>query len=125
MKTLVDTSVWIRFLRGREPWQTELSQMLARGRVLGHAFVFGELLVGDSGDRSALLALYGRMAQAKRVKHEDVVTFVRARRLQGRGVGWSDAHLLASVVVEGAQLWTADGALREVAEELEVSRTAG
>ena len=52
--------------------------------------------------------------------HRDVLEFVYARRLQGRGMGWIDTHLLASVVVAKCKLWTADKRLFAVANELGV-----
>jgi hypothetical protein len=39
---LVDTSVWIRFLAGTEPYASELDRLLASDEVLGHDFVYGE-----------------------------------------------------------------------------------
>lgn len=88
--------------------------------MLGHDFVLGELLVGDPGDRRPTLALYGRMVQARRATDTEVVALVRARRLSARGVGWLDAHLLASALVERTRLWTADRALAEVAAGLDL-----
>jgi predicted nucleic acid-binding protein len=35
-------------------------------------------------------------------------------------LSWIDAHLLASAIVEGVQLWTADERFAEVASELGV-----
>jgi len=55
-----------------------------------------------------MLADYERMHQAPVVPHADVVEFVRDRRLHGRGVGWIDAHLLASALVGHLKLWTTD-----------------
>ncbi len=115
---LVDTSVWIRFLADREPFASQLDRLLERDEVMGHALVHGELLIGDGGGRANLLAGYGAMSQAAVVPHEDVVTLVQTRRLRGRGIGWLDAHLLASALVEGARLWTADARLAVLATEL-------
>jgi len=120
MIVLVDTSVWIRFLANRAPYAPELDRLLSRDEVSGHPFVYGELLIGDRGDRKQLLADYEQMHQAPVVPHEDVVTFVRERRLHGRGVGWIDVHLLASALVGRLQLWTADPRLTIVARELGV-----
>ena len=50
--------------------------------------------------------------------HDDVVAFVQSRRLHGRGVGWIDAHLLASALVGRLKLWTTDPRLAVVAAEL-------
>jgi predicted nucleic acid-binding protein len=121
MIVLVDTSVWIRFLSNRDPYATELDGLLSRDEVSGHDFVYGELLIGDKGGRKQLLADYEQMHQAPVVPHREVVEFVRERRLHGRGIGWIDAHLLASALVGGVRLWTTDPALAIAAKELGVA----
>jgi hypothetical protein len=121
MSVLVDTSVWIRFLANRAPYAAELDDLLSRDEVSGHDFVYGELLIGDRGGRKALLADYERMDQAPVVPHSEVVAFVRDRKLNGRGIGWIDAHLLASALVRRLRLWTADSPLVMVATELGIA----
>jgi predicted nucleic acid-binding protein len=118
---LVDTSVWVRFLANQAPYAEHLDALLDRGEVTGHDLVYGELLIGDRGGRPNLLAGYERIHQAGTVPHGDVVAFVRDRRLHGRGIGWIDVHLLASVIVENLQLWTADHNLAAVAREFGVA----
>jgi predicted nucleic acid-binding protein len=117
---LVDTSVWIRFLANRSPFAAGLEGLLGRDEVCGHEFVYGELLIGDRGPRATLLANYQRMDRAPLVSHDEVAAFVRDRRLTGRGIGWIDAHLLASALVGRLTLWTADAALAAIADELGV-----
>jgi predicted nucleic acid-binding protein len=121
MSVLVDTSVWIRFLSNRAPYASRLDELLGHDEVSGHDFVYGELLIGDKGGRKALLAEYERMDHAPAVPHADVVAFVRDRKLHGRGIGWIDAHLLASALVGRLDLWTTDPALAAVATELGIS----
>ena len=87
----------------------------------GHDFVYGELLIGDRGGRGLLLANYEQMHQAPLVPHREVVAFVRERRLHGRGVGWIDAHLLASALVGRLKLWTVDPRLAALAKDLGIS----
>ena len=118
---LVDTSVWIRFLAKREPYSHELDKLLALDEVSGHDLVYGELLIGDGGGRKELLAAYALTHQASTVPHGEVVEFVRARNLYGRGVGWIDVHLLASTLVGRLRLWTADSRLSAIAVELGVA----
>lgn len=60
------------------------------------------------------------MHQAPVVAHSEVGEFVRRRRLQGRGIGWIDTHLLSSALVGRAGLWTADTRLAAAASELGV-----
>ena len=114
---LVDTSVWVRFLAGRQPYATELDRLLLENEVLGHEFVYGELLLGDPGGRAKLLIEYERMQHAPTVQHDEVLALVRGRSLNGRGIGWVDAHLLASTLIEKARLWTADTALSRLARK--------
>ena len=118
---LVDTSVWIRFLAGTEPYATELDRLLSADEVLGHDFVYGELLIGDRGGRAKFLTDYGAMRQATAVSNSEVVEFVTHRKLNGRGIGWIDAHLLASAIVAHSALWTADRPLAGVANDVGVA----
>jgi predicted nucleic acid-binding protein len=118
---LVDTSVWIRFLSNRGPFAGELERLLSRGEVSGHEFVLGELLIGDKGGRKQLLADYALIHQAATVSHHEVIDFVRHRRLHGRGIGWIDAHLLASALVARLSFWTADPRLSIAATELGIN----
>jgi predicted nucleic acid-binding protein len=121
MTVLVDTPVWIRFLANRTPFAAELDRLLAEDAVAGHEFVHGELLLGDRAGRQKLLASYEQMEQVPSVPHNEVVAFVRARKLHGRGIGWVDAHLLASALVARVPLWTADGPLGTIADELGIA----
>jgi predicted nucleic acid-binding protein len=118
---LVDTSVWIRFLTGKESYATNLAALLSRDEVAGHEMVFGELLIGDRGGRRKLLDSYLKMHQAPTVPHSEVVDFVRARKLFGLGVGWIDVHILASAVVSRMQIWTADPRFAVAAKDLHVA----
>ena len=118
---LVDTSVWIRFLAKRAPYADELSRLLSEEEVVGHELVYGELLVGDTGGRRTLLDAYARIDQTQRIPHKELVEFVSDRKLNGRGVGWSDIHLLASAIVGRLGLWTANGPFSALAAELGVA----
>ena len=118
---LVDTSIWIRFLAGTEPYASRLDGLLSNDEVLGHDFVYGELLIGDRGARTKLLAEYKVMRQAALVANSEVVEFVRHHQINGRGIGWIDAHLLASALVANSRIWTADRPLAAVAQDIGVA----
>jgi hypothetical protein len=118
---LVDTSVWIRFLANRMPYAAELDRLLVRKEAAGHDLVYGELLIGDCGGRTQLLHSYDLIYRVPPVGHADVATFVRSHKLHGRGIGWIDAHLLASALVAGTSLWTADGHLAGLASQLGIA----
>ena len=121
LMVLVDTSVWIRFLADRAPYARELDRLLANDEVTGHELVYGELLLGDRSGRKKLLAAYERMEQATVVPNREVVAFVHARDLHGRGVAWIDIQLLASAIVGRLELWTADPRFATLAQQLGVA----
>ena len=118
---LIDTSVWIRAIRGLGPWASDLYHLLRAEKAVGHELVFGELLIGDKGRRGELLSIYMQMHQAEMVSHNLVVQFVRHRKFHGRGISWIDAHLLASAIAGQFQLWTADTNLTAIAKEMGVN----
>jgi hypothetical protein len=61
------------------------------------------------------------MYQASTVPHREVVAFVHARNLLGRGIGWIDVHLLAPAIVGRMPLWTADLRLSALAKEIGIA----
>jgi predicted nucleic acid-binding protein len=120
---LVDTSIWIRFLAGRAPFGLALDRLLSADEALAHDLVEGELLIGASGKPRELLAAYAAIHRATTIPHTEVVEFVRTRRLEGRGIGWIDAHLLASTLVSRGRLWTTDPHLAAAASALGIAHT--
>jgi predicted nucleic acid-binding protein len=114
---LVDTSVWIEHLRAGND---RLRSLLFDEQVLCHRFVVGELACGRLQKRGEILIMLKALPEAHLVEHEEVLSFPEARRLYGRGIGWVDAHLLASTVLTGCSLWTFDKPLRRAAAALNV-----
>jgi predicted nucleic acid-binding protein len=113
---LADTSVWIDHLRRGD---ADLSQALNDGRVLGHPMVTGEIAMGSLRDRAEILDALQRLPQAIRATDEEVIDLVNRQRLFSQGLGFVDAHLLASALLTPeAILWTRDARLREVAVEV-------
>ena len=114
---LVDTSVWIEHLRkGSE----RLKSLLYNEQVLCHPFVVGELACGTLQNRQEILSTLKALPEARVAEQEEVLRFLEARHLYGRGLGWVDAHLLASTLLTGCTLWTLDKPLRRAAAALHV-----
>ena len=68
--------------------------------------------------------LFGRLPRATRLTDEEVLDMVKRRRLARRGVGWIDAHLLASALTSSAVLWSVDKDLAAAAKDLHAAFTA-
>lgn len=113
---LADSSVWIDHLRRSNAVLTDL---LNGGGVLAHPFVIGELALGSLHQRDVILSSLRGLPMATIAEDAEVAGFIEQHRLFGLGIGYIDAHLLASVrLTPGAALWTRDRRLHEVASRL-------
>ena len=84
---LVDTTVWVEHLRHGLP---RLATLLQEGEVLIHPWVASDA---------------------------EVLLLIERDRLMGRGIGYADAHLLASARLSYCRLWTQDRRLAVMAME--------
>ncbi len=113
---LVDTSVWVDHLRAGD---SGLVDLLDHNRVRSHPFVIGELACGNLRNRSEILTLLKDLPQASVASHDEVLLYIESHELMGRGIGYVDAHLLASVALAGQiRIWTRDKRLQAVATAL-------
>ena len=113
---LVDTSVWIDHLR---EGNTRLNSLLLNAAVLVHPFVTGELACGNLHNRNRILSLLGDMPASRVADDQEVLYFIEQNDLMGCGIGYIDAHLLASVSLSSpARLWTVDRKLNDAAVRL-------
>lgn len=116
---LADTSVWADHLRSPSPIMLHLVE---QERLLMHPMVIGELCMGNLPNRTVFIRGLHRIDKIDRAQDNEVFQLVEANRLFGTGVGWIDAHLLASVLIaDDVRLWTRDRRLNAAAEKLGVS----
>ena len=115
---LVDTSVWVAHLRDGT---IGLENLLEEGNVLCHPFIIGELACGNLRNRPEILSLLEKLPEAIQADHEEVLQFIDNYSLMGKGLGYIDMHLLASVILTHVSLWTVDKKLKEVSSRLGVS----
>ena len=116
---LVDTSVWIDYLRSEEP---NLVYLLNENQVLVHPFVIGELALGNLRNREEPLSLLGGLPVTPVATDDEVLFFIERHRLMGRGIGYVDVHLLAATALaDSTLLWTSDSRLVNVATDLSLA----
>jgi len=117
--TLVDTSIWVDHLNKGDPM---MRQLLDAGHVLCHAFVIGELAVGNLNPRKPILKMLHRLPSIPTATHSEVLNFISQNNLFGIGIGYIDAHLLASArLTPHGLLWTRDARLTKVAESMKLA----
>ncbi len=121
---IVDSSVWIAYLSRRSAAslrpieRARLRELLTAEEgqtILMHPFVMGELALG--GLTSEKKALLDGLTPATVASIDEVLNLIE-RSLVGRGVGYTDAHLLASARLMQARLWTLDARLALAAADL-------
>ncbi len=95
-----------------------LAELLESAGVLCHPFIVGELACGDLDPRREILDLLDKLPRGIVAVHDEVLAFVQSNRLVGTGIGWIDAHLLASAVLSRAALWTLDRRLERIARSI-------
>jgi predicted nucleic acid-binding protein len=113
--TLVDTSVWVNHFR--RP-QSTLIKLLGDSSAGMHPFVLGELACGRLKDRALTLGDLARIPKAPLATEGEVLHLLQSRRLLGQGLGWVDVHLLASALLAGWDLLTADRTMQRAARRL-------
>jgi predicted nucleic acid-binding protein len=89
-----------------------------------HPWVIGELACGTLRNRSQVLELLQGLPAATVASDAEVPHLIERDRLMVRGIGYVDAHLLASARLSPCRLWTQDRRLAAVAQEQELAAGA-
>jgi predicted nucleic acid-binding protein len=116
---IADTMVWADFISHGDD---RLMDLLNREATLMHPYVRGEISLGNLANRAVILADLDALPKAPIVHHDEVLALIESAQLFGTGVGFVDAHLLASTLLlaEG-RLWTRDRCLHGAAERLGIA----
>jgi predicted nucleic acid-binding protein len=115
---LADTSIWVDHLRSSDP---EMEQRLGRGQIVMHPFIVAEIALGSLRNRRKRLDELEALLEVNVAQLGEVRHMIEAHALYSKGIGLTDAHLIAScLMTPGTQLWTRDSALKNVARTLRI-----
>jgi predicted nucleic acid-binding protein len=113
---LVDTSIWIDYFRYGD---AELRKIINDDRLLCHPFVVGELALSSLRERDAVLAFLAAQREAMIATHAEVMTIIDRHSIFSMGIGYTDAHLLTSTLLDQrSSLWTRDKRLAAAAQKV-------
>lgn len=119
MRVLADTSIWIDYFRREDP---RLTSLLDQGDIVIHPFVIGELVLGRVSKISHMLDDLSTLPKATIASNDEVLELIVKRKLSGLGIGYIDAHLLASTMLTiEASIWTRDKRLLAAAKALKLA----
>ena len=116
---LPDTAIWIDHIHGKD---AQLEFLLRCDRVLVHPFVIGEIALGSMKRYDAVIEAMTILRAAPVAADEDVRFMINQHAIMGTGIGYVDAHILASAkLVPGSSIWTRNKRLNAVAQRLGVA----
>lgn len=120
MNVLIDTSVWVdHFRRCNET----LVGLITTDQALTHPLVLLELACGTPpAPRVRSLNDIGLLRHTQQATPREVMDFIDAEQLYGKGCGGVDLTLLASTLMSpGARIWTFDSRLCALARRFGVA----
>jgi predicted nucleic acid-binding protein len=97
-----------------------LEDLLQEGEVCCHPSIIGELACGNLKHRGTVLSLLQELPSVPLAENEEVLALLNQEKLYGRGLGWIDAHLLASAMLAESPIWTLDVSLKRAAAHLKI-----
>jgi predicted nucleic acid-binding protein len=98
-----------------------MEERLSSGQIVMHPFVVAEIALGSLRNRHERLSEMESLLEVKVAQLHEVRHMIEAHSLYSKGIGLTDAHLIAScLLTPGTQLWTRDGALQRAAATLGV-----
>ena len=115
---IADSTIWVNHFRAGED---AVGRLASNADILMHPFVLTEVALGSLPNRGLTLRVLRRLIPAVVVRQEEVDTLIEEHKLFSTGIGLVDAHLLASALMMGCGLWTADAKLHRNAERLGVA----
>ena len=111
---LADTSIWIDHFRFCNP---VMEGCLLQEQIIQHPFVVAEIALGSLKNRKRVLRDLDDIDSAEVANLEEVRQMIEAHALYSKGIGLTDAHLIAScLITPGTLLWTRDSNLARVAQ---------
>jgi predicted nucleic acid-binding protein len=88
--------------------------------------IVAEIALGSLRDRRQTLFILDRLPMIRVAQMGEVREMIERQALYSKGIGLTDAHLLASCLLEpGTQLWTGDRRLQKAAASMEIATRPG
>ena len=119
---IVDTSVWIEFLKGKDSdILNNFLVLLKKREVMAVSPVFGELLQGAKKEKERKI-ISGFWQNLPKTDEENA--FIKAgelsyqQKLNDKGIGLIDAYILAVALENDFSVWTLDKKLQRAIDEI-------
>jgi predicted nucleic acid-binding protein len=114
---ILDTSVWIEYLRANQDYFPHISNLLENREILAVECVFGELLQGikNASEKEIILDFWKYLPK---VQYENIIikagVYSAEKKLIDKGVGLIDSIILMHGIKSESKIWTLDKKFFEV-----------
>jgi predicted nucleic acid-binding protein len=116
---IIDTSIWIEFFRGNQPYFDQVSELIVNNDIIGLSPVFGELLQGAKNDyeRSIITDFWNNL---NKIDEDDQFIHAGAESSRSKwldkGVGLIDSVIITAAKKSAAFIWSLDKKLLKLIE---------
>ena len=120
---VLDTSVWIEFLKNNPEYFSKVKYLLENRQVLAVECIFGELLQGAKNKREVeIISLYWE--SLPKVKTENgwiqAGIYSSVNKLTSKGVGIIDSYIITAARNNNARIWSLDKKLNSLLKKEEI-----
>lgn len=120
---ILDTSVWIEFLKNSPEYYSKVKYLLENQQVLAVECIFGELLQGAKNKREVeIISLYWE--SLPKVKTENgwiqAGIYSSVNKLTSKGVGIIDSYIITAARNNNARIWSLDKKLNSLLKKEEI-----
>lgn len=114
---ILDTSIWIEFLKGNPHYFKVIRQLLENQEVIVIECIFGELLQGAKNKRECEIIKH-YWENLPETKHEglwiEAGEYSSENNFMSKGIGLIDAVIIIAAQRSNAQIWTLDKKLYSI-----------
>jgi len=116
MSVILDTSLWIEYLKGKAPTHAKVQQLLLDDEVIGTSAVFGELLYGvrSKTEYATITQLWELLPKLdERELMINAGTLAYDNGYLQKGVGLIDSSIVSLARDNNIKVWTLDKKLKK------------
>lgn len=116
---LLDTSVWIEYLKRNEDYKSVIDNLLREKKALALDFIFGELLQGaKEHEKSKIIGIWEILPKV----NINGIGFYAGKysmenKLRDKGIGLIDCAIIYTTIESKSLLWTLDKKILSFADE--------
>ncbi len=119
---IIDTSIWVEFLRNRQPFFNKITTLLEENQIYALECIFAELMQGAINTRERnIIYEYWRNLPKPEVENLLIKAGIESGKNKwiSKGIGLIDSVIILSARETSSKIWTLDKKLKKVLKKEE------